>query len=249
MLELIILIVSISIILAILYYNENKNKNNNVETFENYYLSSCPAGYKSFYNSNGDVMCCDGEIVANKCTGDKQCTLNGNTLFPNCITYLLEEYSEKAKTQCPSSMPKYYEDRLQNIKGCTSGDLNLSLTGPKDYRQPTCKIYSSWNDNQNSKDSCFNQRLLDKAECFGNNCTKSIIQPIPNKPILVGIGFTDTTGVHRMSYTRESMEMFLDATNPNWRNQGLDLSKNIVVDEVAKKYYIDKTIDQSNIQF
>jgi hypothetical protein len=45
------------------------------------------------------------------------------------------------------------------------------------------------------------------------------------------------------------MEAFLDVSNPNWRNQGMDLSKNINVAEVAKAYYVDRTMDQSAIQF
>jgi hypothetical protein len=45
------------------------------------------------------------------------------------------------------------------------------------------------------------------------------------------------------------MENFLDVSNPNWRNQGIDLSKNINVADVAKGFYVDKTIEQSQIQF
>lgn len=246
MLELGVLLISISIILFVLWYNENSVASQ-VETFENYYLRACPSGYKTFYDSNGDVMCCDGEIIANKCAGNRQCSLSGKG--QNCVDFLLEEYAAKAKTQCSSSMPNYFEDGGQNLKGCTSGPLNSTLTGPKSFNQPSCKIYSSWNENQNQKDSCFNQQLLDRAQCFGNNCTKTIVQPIAGKPVLVGIGFTDSMGVHRMAYTQESLEMFLDATNPSWRNQGLDLSKNIIVAEVAKAYYIDRTMEQSQIQF
>ena len=55
--------------------------------------------------------------------------------------------------------------------------------------------------------------------------------------------------MHRVAYTQESLEVFLDATNPNWRSQGTDLSKNINVAEVAKAYYVDRTIDKNEIQF
>ena len=55
--------------------------------------------------------------------------------------------------------------------------------------------------------------------------------------------------MHRVTYTRQSLENFLDVTNPNYREKGLDLSANIVVAEVAKAYYVDKTMDQSEVKF
>jgi hypothetical protein len=44
------------------------------------------------------------------------------------------------------------------------------------------------------------------------------------------------------------MQRFLDATKPTWRSQGMDLDKNINVAEVAKAYYVDRTIQQDDIQ-
>jgi hypothetical protein len=251
MLELSVLLISIFIIVIILYIN---NKYNNVhiianEGFENYYLKACPNGYKSFYNNDGDIICCDGNIVANKCLSDNQCTLNGKGTpdMPNCVQAILKMYADKGQTQCPSSMPTYYEDRVNNIKACTQGRLNDTLNAPQFATQTSCTIYDKWDTNLNSKNSCFNQKQLDSAECFGNNCTKEIVQPNPNAPPLIAIGFIDTMGIHRVAYTRQSLENFLNVTNPSWRNKGVDLSKNITVAEVAKAYYIDKTIDQSQI--
>ena len=41
---------------------------------------------------------------------------------------------------------------------------------------------------------------------------------------------------------------YLNVVNPEWKNQGLDLSKNINVAEVAKAYYVDRTISENDIQ-
>jgi len=251
MLELTVLLISIVIILIIIYVRDDDNTLKIEEPFENYYLSSCPAGYKTFYNNEGNIICCDGEVVANKCISDNQCTLNGKGSpdMPNCVQSILKMYEEKGKSQCPSSMPTYFEDRVHNVKACTQGRLNDTLSSPKFPNQPACIIYDDFNTNINSKNSCFNQKQLDNAPCFGNNCTKELSQPIPSAPPLVAIGFTDTTGMHRVAYTKQSIENFLDVSNPNWRNQGMDLSKNINVAEVAKAYYVDKTMDQSLVQF
>jgi F0F1-type ATP synthase membrane subunit a len=52
MLELTVLLISIVVILLVIYYKQNTGKV--PETFQNYYLSSCHAGYKSFYDRNGE---------------------------------------------------------------------------------------------------------------------------------------------------------------------------------------------------
>ena len=240
MLELGFLLISIIIIICVIYINTE----NNTENYTDYYLSSCPSGYKTFYN-DGDVVCCNGEIVGNKCIGDLQCTIGKGGNIPNCVDAMLDDYKEKGKMVCPSSF-SYFEDKSN--KGCTNGKLNNTLTGPKNSKQPTCKIYKSTELNRNSKDSCYNQKMLEEAKCFGNNCTKTLIQPIPNKPVLIGIGFTDHTGMHKIAYTRNSYENYLNVVNPEWKNQGLDLSKNINVAEVAKAYYVDRTISENDIQ-
>jgi hypothetical protein len=247
MLELTFLILGIIVIILIIYYKQN-NTINITEQFENYYLSSCPAGYKSFYDNDGDIICCDGDVIANRCISDKKCSLNPKKNVPYCVDSILEDYKEKAKTYCPPSLPFYFEDRENQVKGCTNGKLNDLLNGPRSLSQPSCKIYSTSNKNIISKDSCYNMKMLDEAECFGNNCKKEIISIQENVPVLIGIGFTDSVGMFRQSYTGKSFESYLNVANPTWREQGIDLSKNINVAEVAKAFYVDKTIDMNSIQ-
>ena len=250
MLELFVLLIGISIILVILFKQTKKETSLTFEPFENHYLSACPTGYKSFYNENGDMICCEGDVIANKCLGERQCVLNGasSANLPNCVSAIISEYAEKAKTQCPSSMMSYFEDKSQNMKGCTNGPLNTTMNGPKSVKQSTCYISKISEENMYSKNSCYNQKILDSTPCFGTNCTKELNQPVRNGPILVGIAFTDASGIHRVAYTRDSLENYLNKTNPNWKNQGLDLSRNIAVAEVAKAYFVDKTMSQSDIQ-
>ena len=252
MIELTFLIISIIIVLVILYMNDNSISigTSDLEGYQNY-LSSCPGGYKSFYTDDGNIVCCDGEIVANKCLSDNQCTLNGKGTpdMPNCVQSVLKIYAAAGQEQCPQSMPQYFEDKSRKLKGCTQGRLNDTLSAPQFPNQAICTIYDTFDKNRMSKDSCLNQKLLDKVQCFGNNCTKELTQPIASASPLVAIGFTDSTGMHRVAYTRESMENFLDVSNPSWRNQGMDLSRNINVAEVAKAYYVDRTMDQSEVQF
>jgi hypothetical protein len=248
MLELTVLIIMIIILLAIVYFSSNTSSD--IEGFESFYLSSCPSGFKSFYNNDGNIVCCDGEIVGNKCLSDNQCTLNGGTPdIPNCVDVIRGIYADKAKEFCSPSLPNYFEDKSKKIKGCTFGSLNDTMTGPKTPDQPKCVIYSTFKENNLSKDSCYNQKQMDEVPCFGNNCQKELIQPFPGSPVLVGVGFTDTMGIHRMAFTEQSLSAFLDVINPKWKSQGIDLSKNISVVSVAKAYYVDKTMSQADVQF
>jgi hypothetical protein len=55
--------------------------------------------------------------------------------------------------------------------------------------------------------------------------------------------------MHRVAYTQQSMENFLNITNPKWKSQGINLANNINIAEVAKAYYVDKTLDKSQVEF
>jgi hypothetical protein len=109
-------------------------------------------------------------------------------------------------------------------------------------------MYPTMEENTNSKDSCSNQKEMDEFPCFGLNCTKGLVQVAPNQPIKISVGFTDSSGMHHVAYTRASMERYLNVSNPKWRDQGIDLSKNVNVAEVAKAFYVDKTMKQDDVQ-
>jgi hypothetical protein len=252
MLELTVLLISITVLLLFIYFKNNRTIENEIEEqFENFYLSACPSGYKSFYNNNSDTICCDGEIIANKCLSDYQCTLNGKGTsdMPNCTELIKRIYAEKAKEYCMPSLPNYFEDKSKKIKGCMVGPLNDTMTGPRETYQPKCVIYDTFEKNTNSIDSCANQKMLDLAECFGTNCTKQLVPTGPNAPPLILIQFTDNIKMPHGAYTRKSLENYFNIVWPAWKDAGwLDLSKNLIVAEVAKAFYVDKTIQQSDIQ-
>lgn len=248
MLELTVLIVSIGVVLIVLYF---KGTNIKSEPFENYYLKSCPPSFKTFYDGNGDVVCCDGDIMANKCLGDNQCTLTGPGTpdMPNCTKVILDTYKVKSQQQCTKSMPQYFENKAKQIRGCTSGPLNDTLDGPRSASQPMCGIYPLDAENHTMRNSCYIQKQIDAMECFGANCTKDAVQPVPGAPLLITVGFTDNMGVHHTAYSKESMVNFLNHINPNWRESGFNIDKNIQIAEVAKAYFVDRTMQASDIQW
>ena len=248
-LELSILVISIAMICLALHLRNHDSTTAEAFQLENEsYLHSCPSGYTSYHLSSGNTACCKGEIVANECMSDNACLLNGKGTMEKCTTVIMNEYTQKSIEQCPSSIASYFEDNSNRKKGCTNGPLNTTLTGPQNNSQKVCNIYNTMDLNLNSLDSCLNQKEMDEFPCFGNHCTKTLVQAVPNTPVQVSIGFVDSNGMHRVAYTRTSMQRFLDATKPTWRSQGMDLSKNVNVAEVAKAYYVDHTVQQEDIQ-
>lgn len=245
MLELYILATLIIIVVILLYYYSEEPF---VVEETSYSLQSCPSGYKSFYDSNGSTNCCNGEIIANGCMGEKQCTLTGTSgPIPNCATFLLQEYKQKGE-QCPSSMPHYYENNGKKIKGCTSGSYNHTMDGPANPTDTMCRIYSTLEENITALDSCSNQKEMDEIACFGTNCVKTVTQNAPGQPVLITVIFTDPNGIQRSSHTRASMQRYLDHVTPDWKEKGvMDLSKNVSITEVAKAYYVDKTISNVDV--
>lgn len=246
MIELIVLLISSIIIIFIIYKNNIDNFENYNNNDNNYYLSSCPSGYKSFYNNNGDTVCCNGEVIANKCIGDLQCTLNGKgTDMPNCLQYILQDYKEKGNKFCPRSYA-YFEGI--NVKGCTDGLLNSTLTGPRNESQKVCTIYKTNDLNKTSIDSCYNKKLLDATKCIGDNCTKKLTQFGKGMPVLIQIEFIYNNNPI-VAYSRESYSNFINAVNPDMKNKEEYLSKNVHIAEVAKALYIDRTMEESDVDF
>ena len=247
--ELYILILLIICASCLLYYYSHLYQPMHAEAFDQTYLSSCPTGYKTTYHTSGDVICCNGEVIANKCMGDNPCTLNNQAIgdIPSCLQAIKTHFSNKGDNLCPATMPNYYENRSTNAKGCTSGDLNSTLTGPSTTTQPQCSLYSTYNDSITKVDSCVLLKERDSFPCFGTNCKKNIISIDSSKPAVIQIVFT-YNGTIYTTYTRDSYTRYLDANNPSWRDTGLDLYANINIAEVAKAVYIDQTISTSAAQ-
>lgn len=255
--ELVILIVLITILLiAIKYfnmYNPKKesftNENSEINDLNDYYLEACPAGLTGFYDKNGYMNCCAGEILGEKCLSDKKCVLYSKDIngTPSCIKMILEEYKQKGLQVCPSSMKNYFEGK--DIKGCTSGNLNTTLNGPRNPSQRKCTIYKTEKENFTKVDSCQNQKLLDETECFGNECKKMLVD-FSNKslPPVVLLTFIDNLGMVRMAYNKKSLINYFNSTNKNWR-EWFNIDKNLYVDSVAKAYYIDRTLTKDQVEF
>ena len=254
MLELYILFISSIILLFVIYYYDIFN--DKIEPFENrnYYLSACPSGFKMNYNSDGDTICyieqnlnIPTHLLKYQRKGT-QCILNGkgtpNT--PNCVDYILKYYKKQSIEFCNTSLPAYFEDNSKKTKGCTRGELNELLNGPRVESQPTCIIYPNEEDNQFNIDSCMNQKELEEYPCFGTNCTKQLVQYQKRAPLLLLINFADSNGFPHSAYSRKSLVRYLDVVWSGWQER-FNIDKSIWNADVAKKYFVDHTLTAADI--
>ena len=100
----------------------------------------------------------------------------------------------------------------------------------------------------NSKDSCFNQKEMEEFVCSDKTrCTKTLVDTV-GKPVKVQVSFTDPQNNTYVGTTRESLTRFYDATQPQWRETGIDLFKSHLVAEVLQAVYIDRSMEASEMQ-
>ena len=210
-------------------------------------LSACPSEMNTFYLSDGRTACCNGSVTGSRCTGSVQCTMTGDGTkeLPNCADLVKKDFNEKSSAHCPPSMTSYFENKSEKKKGCTSGGLDSEMKEPATKTQPVCWIYPTLDENLRKVDSCELQKQLEEAPCFGVECKKSIT---PSTPPLIAIQFIDKSGMYRTAYTKKSLEYFLNDTRPKWKDEGLDLEKNVMVADVAKAFFVDKTLSQKDVQ-
>lgn len=247
MIELFALIVLIGVVLYWTVWSEEEGFTITPSLQETPYLLACPGVMTSFYRKDGTPTCCDGSLTDGQCRFNRQCVMTGKGTadIPNCKDMVDSKSQENSNEMCPPSMTTYFESAADNKKGCTAGALRPDNTGPATPSQPRCTIYSTLDDNLSKADSCYLKRELETTPCFGTNCNKFIS---PSSPPLISIQFQDDKGMNRTAHTRRSATYYLEKTKPAWRESGLDLEKNITVAEVAKKFFVDKTLSATEIQ-
>ena len=200
-------------------------------------------------------MCCSGEVSGNVCSGVPKCSLSekgtrtalGETI-PSCIKLQEAYYKEQAKLFCPLSMPNFYVNQ-QGGKECTDGLINAAMNAPASSQQRSCPVFSASQDylNQSTPESCYNQRKLDAVQCFGTDCIKAVRIASGTGTALISVEFTDPNGIRHGSFTRDSLQEYLNRIGGNIA-KSFDLDKNIIVTEVAKAVYVDKTMNTADVQ-
>jgi hypothetical protein len=212
-------------------------------------ISMCPGMSKSFVAKNGDNHCCEGNPAGTDCEGITICTLSStdknNQKYPSCVKYLQDYYARKGLTVCPRSLPNYFEDD-SGRRFCTNSRLNSSMNGPYSSSAEKCTVGGKGYMDTNS---CEVRVALDRMPCPSPGCTK---QPLNtrNESVILMAHFNDLSGIKHTCYDKESLfRLWENIYGPDWKakTSHINPDRNILFCDVAKKYYIDKTLSKNQI--
>ena len=195
-------------------------------------ITTCPAESKSYIDTKGYTMCCDGVIEGDACSGRNMCTLSeSRASIPTCSEWYYTYLEEKGKLKCPPSLPNYYEDP-NGDSGCTSGLRNAEGTNVLTLGEPYCNIYKDQAKDESEVDSCDNKKLLDTSVCFTTptvSSTKALVYHGYGNPATVQCTYTDSEGTPYSCTTDKSMMRLVSynlpagqtlaewkATSPSW---------------------------------
>jgi hypothetical protein len=215
---------------------------------EDIQVQMCPSGSESYFNKNGDVLCCRGSVVNGNCNGLTVCSLSSNSSsLPSCTNLLRKELRQKADQNCPKSMRNYFQDLSKPApnKGCTAGLRVKSGKAPMDPNAKQCKIYNTLDDNLSKLDSCLNT-ARSEVKCFNGQLPKATSLKA-NLPAVMMCSFNVPNKIMpSVCYTDDSLYMYSQKWNPNWR-QFIEPSDKLQFCSVAKKYFVDKSITEANL--
>jgi hypothetical protein len=152
---------------------------------------------------------------------------------------ILDHYNEFV-SKCPTGWV-YYEDLDKNIKGCLQGPYNKSLTGPKDFGQPVCRLFDTPEETQNNPLSCAVIKLFNEVDMsqYVNpkhrelSPSKKIVSFSENLPILIEIIMFDDNGYPHYTFLKQTVINFINSTGGN-----IDVNTSRQVAEVAKNLYL-----------
>jgi len=127
------------------------------ESREGFAVYACPSGTNSFISDEGETLCCNGDVVDGRCTGDLRCTLSPKSKTGLLLCSALAE-SDAAATganKCPPSMPNYFGS-CKTIEGCSSSQPTANGLSPSNPSAPQCILYKTREEDLVKLDSCYN---------------------------------------------------------------------------------------------
>lgn len=233
------------------------------ESFENnvsdVVVHSCPSFLKQFSDSNGDILCCKGDVNGHKCSGDIICAVSAtSSIIPSCKIYRAKYLEEQGKKLCPKSMPNYYEHIQSGQKGCTYGSVNATAEAPASVTQKTCIVYDNNKDAMKDKNSCYLQAGLDNMFTPTTVTDKQIIQVGPSI-YMASASYLDDMNMPRQCMNKKHVEKYynnrIETAATNQDKVSLEnemknaLNRSIMICENAQKVFIDKTVSKSDAMF
>lgn len=207
----------------------------------------CPPGSKYFINRRGDSLCCEGTIEKRRCKGNLICTLSKpDDTVPSCTDIHNQLRQKLAISFCPPSMPNFFANEATGKKGCTSSVITTIGDGPVHKNAPNCMIGNNPERDLTQKFSCLNIKRKEDMACITPKCEKSYQSIRNNAPLVLIQNYTlpdETTA--RVCTDDNSMQLYLDKTEANWRNSNkpeYDFAVNTKFCGAAKRILVEKRV-------
>ena len=217
-----------------------------VDTASDINFQGCPSGTNS-YESSGEIHCCEGDLVNQRCSGRTVCSLSKHSkVIPSCASLLRKELDEKSARFCPRSIPHYFENGGQ--RGCTNGRRTSDGKGIAQTNGPvkTCKIYALRSDNESKTDSCYIIKKSNDSVCPQGN-TPSIVTLKAGQPTVLQCGLITRDGLPEMCFEDETYKTYLSSVTSNWR-ETLRPADMLKFCSVAQSYYVEKSLTDAELQ-
>ena len=220
-------------------------------------MTSCPSGVTSYITSTGDTMCCDGDVVGDKCNGTNICSLSPNTGsgIQSCSEWMTREWKKRSDRFCSSNMPHYFgkwQRGSGNKEGCSASIPTMDGSEPYQPTEPQCKIYQSRDEEIANADSCYNIKALDNLVCPQANATKSIASyPVPGRtmPVILKCNYMPPSGKMPVDCMDDkSITEYLRKSGSSDKDISNWLKVCVAFCGASKAYYVDRTSTKPNAQ-
>ncbi len=218
----------------------------------NIIVNTCPGKYTQYTASNGDTLCCDGDVDGHKCSGTVICSVSSTNdpSIQSCKIIRNKYLQEQAKKFCPSSMQNYFESVTdRSIIGCTSGPINETGEAPMNPTQEQCKIYDNDANAMEDKNSCYIQKRMDTMNSPKTTTDKSIIKL--GQSFCPIASYIDYNGMPRQCYDKQSLKEYFNSftrriTNIQQRaiaekQTDNNLNNNTMVCDVAQQVFVERS--------
>ena len=211
-------------------------------------ISMCPGISKSYVGKNGDSLCCEGNPAGTECEGKIICTLSSTNSkeHQSCAAYLVDLYKKKGWELCPRSIPNYFLDP-RGKAFCTKSQLNNQLNGPQEASALKCNIGGN---GMMDPQSCEVRLALDKMPCPSPGCQKDAFLVQQGTPVIMYANFKDSAQIQHFCYDTNSLISFWRSIfGDEWksRTSHINPDRNIMFCDIAKRYFVDKTIQKKDI--
>ena len=159
---------------------------------EGFKVHICPSGSTSYITRDGETLCCNGDIVDRRCTGNNVCSLSPKNKYGIiwCTDLAAQNAAATGAAQCPTDIPNYFGSTDGSLRGCSVSQPTSDGTAPSDPTQLQCILYPTLALDKVKLDSCYNymknaaaQKAANSSACVSASAAASAKKTAANMKV------------------------------------------------------------------